>query len=81
MVCNCISNDIDLVQPTQYIIPKKWGQKSYRQSPNHYLRLASLLFKTDNAAEWLTAVYALYLIGAHGPQFIGRSYRCKGNGT
>ena len=31
-----------------------------------------------DAAERLTARYAPYVIGAHGPHFIGRYYRYKG---
>ena len=36
------------------------------------------LKSSGDAAERLTARYAPYVIGAHGPHFIGRYYRCKG---
>ena len=75
-----------LCSPLNILFPKIVSQKSHRQSLNHYLplslSLSMALFESfDDVAERLTARACTFLIGAHGPHFIGRYYLWKGQGT
>ena len=66
MVRSYISNDIDLVQPTQYPTSKSRVAKKPPPAPG------SLLSFTER----LTACIYSFLISAHGAQLYGRIYQC-----
>ena len=66
MVHNYSSNDIDLVQPTQYPIPKTSREKA-TASPQTTTFLRGLGY----LAERLTACVCSFLTGVHGAQLYG----------
>ena len=63
MVRNYGSNDIDLVQPTQYPIPKSRVAEKPPPAPRPLP-----FFEVGYLAERLTACVCSFLTGAHGAQ-------------
>ena len=78
MVRNYISNDIDLVQPTQYPISENLVAKRPPPEPEPLPAFEPLLKTFSDIVEQLTACICTSLISAHGSHFIEHVYLCKG---